>query len=360
MTAYANIPKIAKKQVKGNLSNESLKQVKRAVEVYFFADLELVFGFGHVIEQKFQDDGAAEAAAFDFKVAEPLRGVHVLDVVDSDKAGVFHGIGEAIAAPCIRRDTNVVFLSFAEVLLAHVLVALFAVLAAEPAAFIAQEFDFLLLRNRQRVQLGNLLVESEIRHHVTKFVAVQFTLELGEICQHLRGRRNEIESRILRLDVIEQQIRMNDDAARSRSVFLKEGAQGVAFFVGKMFFTEQGIAEGQARRNAVFLGECGNGLGLRITKSDATSTPQAIAGRTVNGADFTPLVKEFPMLAEQRQECLVKVIKFEQSGKVVENAHHVKYTYFYFAHLPYFNYITIISELRNSNSELSYAHFSSF
>ena len=32
-----------------------------------------MFRFSHVIEQKFQDDGAAEAATFDFKVAEPLR-----------------------------------------------------------------------------------------------------------------------------------------------------------------------------------------------------------------------------------------------------------------------------------------------
>ena len=103
MTAYANIPKIAKIQVKGNLSNESLKQVQRAVEVDFFADLELVFGFGHVIEQKFQDEGTTQAAAFDFKVAESLRAVHVLNVIDSDESGIFHGVREAVAAPCVRR-----------------------------------------------------------------------------------------------------------------------------------------------------------------------------------------------------------------------------------------------------------------
>ena len=75
---------------------------------------------------------------------------------------------------------------------------------------------------------------------------------------------------------------MNDDAARSRSVFLKEGTQGITFFVGKMFFLEQGIAEGQARRNAVFLGECGNGLGVCIAKSGPATTPQTIAGRTID------------------------------------------------------------------------------
>ena len=109
--------------------------------------MELKFGFDHVKKQKFQDEGAAEAPAFNFKVAESLRGVHVLNLFDSDEAGIFHGIGEAVATPCIRRGAYMIFLSFVEVLLAHVLVALFAVLAAKPAAFIAQELDFLLLRN---------------------------------------------------------------------------------------------------------------------------------------------------------------------------------------------------------------------
>ena len=135
---------------------------------------------------------------------------------------------------------------------------------------------------------------------------------------------------------------MHDNPARNIAIFLEQDAQIITFLVGKMFFTEQGIAEGQARRNAVFLGECGNGLGVCITKSDTATTPQAIAGRSVNGADFTPLVKEFPMLAEQRQECLVQVIKFEQSGKVVENAHRLNNSY-----------IVPKSEIRTPNSELS-------
>ena len=108
--------------------------------------MELKFGFDYVKKQKFQDDGAAQAAAFDFEMAEPLRLVNVPDVIDSDKTGIFHGIGKPVAPLGVRRGANVVFLSLAKVFQAHVLVALFAVLAAEPAAFIAQEFDFLLLR----------------------------------------------------------------------------------------------------------------------------------------------------------------------------------------------------------------------
>ena len=107
-----------------------------------------MFRFGQVVEQKFQDEGAAEAAAFNFKVTESLRGVNILDIIDSDKARIFHGIGEPIAAPCVRRCANMISAVFAKVLAAHVFVAFFAVSAAKPAAFIAQEFDFLLLRGR--------------------------------------------------------------------------------------------------------------------------------------------------------------------------------------------------------------------
>ena len=108
--------------------------------------MELKFGFDHVKKQKFQDDGAAQAAAFDFEMAEPLRLVNVPDVIDSDKAGIFHGIGKPVAPLGFRRGTNVVFLSFAKVLLAHFFISIFPVRAPEPAAFIAQEFDFFLLR----------------------------------------------------------------------------------------------------------------------------------------------------------------------------------------------------------------------
>ena len=58
--------------------------------------MELKFGFDHVKKQKFKDDGTTQAAAFDFEMAEPLRGVNILDIIDSDKAGIFHGIGESV------------------------------------------------------------------------------------------------------------------------------------------------------------------------------------------------------------------------------------------------------------------------
>ena len=96
-----------------------------------------MLGLCHVIKQKFQNEGTAEAAAFNFEMSESCGGVDVLDVLDSNKAGILHRIGKAVAPLGCGRDAYMVFAVFAETFLAHVLVAFFAVVAAEPTTFIA-------------------------------------------------------------------------------------------------------------------------------------------------------------------------------------------------------------------------------
>ena len=91
---------------------------------------------------------------------------------------------------------------------------------------------------------------------------------------------------------------MDNNPARGIAIFLEQGAQIITFFVRKMLFPEKRITEGQARRDAKFFHEGRHLIGVCIAKSDAATTPQAIVGRTINGTDFTPLVKIFPMLAE--------------------------------------------------------------
>lgn len=155
-----------------NICVIALEQIQRTVQVDFFAHLELVLGPGHVVKQKFQDERTAEAAAFDFEVPESRRRVHVPDVVNSDESRVLHRVGESVAHLGGGRNANVVFAVFAEALAAYVLVAVFAVVAAEPATFIAKELDLLLLRVRKRVQFVELLVQPEVRHDKFEFVVV--------------------------------------------------------------------------------------------------------------------------------------------------------------------------------------------
>ena len=186
-----------------NICVIALEQIQRAVQVDFFAHFELVLGLGHVVKQKFQDERTAEAAAFDFEVPESRGRVHVLDVAYPDESRVLHRVGESVAPLGGGRNANVVFAVFAEALAAYVLVAGLAVVTAEPAAFIAQELDLLLLRVRKRAQFVNLPVESKIRNNVTEFVAVQLGDKLFEVRNHLRGGRYEIESGVLCPNVIE-------------------------------------------------------------------------------------------------------------------------------------------------------------
>ena len=213
-----------------------------------------MLGLGHVVKQKFQDERTAEAAAFNFEVPESRGRVHVPDVVNSDESRVLHRVGESVATLGGGRNANVVFAVFAEALAAYVLVAGLAVVTAEPAAFIAQELDLLLLRVRKGAQFVNLPVESKIRNNLTEFVTVQLCDKLPEVRNHLRGRGYEIKFRVLGLDVIEQKIRVDDDAraVQTRTVSsavppiykpciraFEHPAQCVALYIGQMLFANQ-------------------------------------------------------------------------------------------------------------------------
>ena len=163
---------ILKKVLCSNNCVFELEQIQRAVQVDFFAHLELVLGLGHVIKQEFQDDGAAEATPFDFEVPESRGRIYVLDVVNPDKSRVLHRVGETVASLRCGRDAFMVCAIFAEAFAAYVLVAGLAVVTAEPTAFIAKELDFLFLRIGKRVQFIKLLVEPKIWDNVTEFIAV--------------------------------------------------------------------------------------------------------------------------------------------------------------------------------------------
>ena len=95
---------------------------------------------------------------------------------------------------------------------------------------------------------------------------------------------------------------MDDDAGvvLARTVFtcaLEHPAQCVALRIGQMLFANQRIAESEPCRNPVFLHECHNLFRFGIPETDTPAAPDAVAGRPVNGADFTPVVKVFPVVA---------------------------------------------------------------
>ena len=58
--------------------------------------MDLVLRFGHVIQQKFQDQGTSQPAAFDLEVGKAHGEVNFPNVLGADKARICHGFGEPI------------------------------------------------------------------------------------------------------------------------------------------------------------------------------------------------------------------------------------------------------------------------
>ena len=56
----------------GNPSISS-EQVERVVQIDLLADVQLIFGPGHVVQQKFENERAAEAAALDLELRKAHR-----------------------------------------------------------------------------------------------------------------------------------------------------------------------------------------------------------------------------------------------------------------------------------------------
>ena len=163
------------------------KQVKHAVQIYRFTDVNLILRLGHVVEQEFQNHGAAETTALDLEIGKSHGYINILNVIDTDERRVLHRLGKAVALITIRRNADVVGAVFTETLAADIFITGLAVIAAEPAALVAEKLNLGLLNVWQGIQLIKGLVQPEIRHHIAKLGSVQFVFKVTEICQHLGG-----------------------------------------------------------------------------------------------------------------------------------------------------------------------------
>ena len=161
----------------------------------------------------------------------------MLNILDADEAGIIHGIGKPVAAGSVRRCADMVGAVLAQVLPADVLIACPALGTVKPAAFVAQEFDFLPERQRQGVQLRKRVIQPEIRNHIPEFAALKLFFKRVKPCQHFGGGGDKVEAGIPLSEIGEQKVRGDDDAALRRAAVLKQGTDGVAGSVGKMFFS---------------------------------------------------------------------------------------------------------------------------
>ena len=279
--------------------------------------MQLVFRFCHVVEQKFQYQRTAQTPALDLEVGKSHRHIDILNVPDADKPRIFHRLREAVAFLRTRCVTDVVRADFAEIFSADILIAALSVPASDPAALVAEKFHLVFLRLRQTVQLSKGFVQPEVRHHIAELFPGRLRPELLKLCQHFRRGGHEIKLRIVCFQVVQQQLRVDDDAALYRVFLLKQGAEGVALFIRKVFLPEERVAEGQPRRDAVFPRQGKDFFGVMLPEAGPSPAPDAVGRCAVDGADIAPVIKVFSVRPEQGQELPVQLVELEQSGQMI-------------------------------------------
>ena len=65
-----------------------LEQIEHTVEIDGFADMELVFGLHHVVQQHFQNHGAAKTTALDLEIGKAHGQIYAPYIVNADEGGV--------------------------------------------------------------------------------------------------------------------------------------------------------------------------------------------------------------------------------------------------------------------------------
>ena len=111
-----------------------LKQVQHTVEIDFLPDLQPVLRLCHVIEQKFQNHGAAQAAPFELEMGKAGRKIDVLNIFHADESRVLHGIGKTVAPGGGGGYAEMIPAILPQVLPADIVIAGFSVRTGEPAA----------------------------------------------------------------------------------------------------------------------------------------------------------------------------------------------------------------------------------
>ena len=102
-----------------------------------------------------------------------------------------------------------------------------------------------------------------------------------------------------------------------RWVYLNDLAERIAARITQMLRAQEGVAERQARRNAVITHQRQHIPRARLPRPDAPAAPQAIRRCAVNRADVAPIIEIFRMVSVERQKSTIQLIKLEQAGQVI-------------------------------------------
>ena len=189
--------------------------------------------------------------------------------------------------------------------------------AAEGAAFVAQKLRLVPQGLGQGVQLAEGPVQPEIRHHIAELRPLQLPAQQGKIRQHLGGGGDEVQPGIGPAQMVQQQVRVDDDSVLRAGAFRQQAAQPVAAGVRQVLRPQQGVAEGQPGGDAVFPDQGQHLPGVPVPGPHPAAAPDAVRRCAIQGGDAAPFVKIFPVLPEQRQKHPVKIVKFKQARQMI-------------------------------------------
>ena len=243
--------------------------------------------------------------------------IYIPNVRRADEAGILHGFGKPVALRAVGRGAAVLRYILAEVLAADGFVACPPLGAAEIAALVAEELHLVLFRLRERSEPVKPPVQAKIRHDIRKLLPLEFLPKVPKIRQHLGRRGHKIQLGIPPPEIVEQQLRMDDDAVSRRFALIEKRAETGALVIREMLLPQEGIAEREPRRNAVFAQQREHLARIIVPVPGASAVPEAVRRRAVDRADVAPVVKPFPVLIKQRQKHTVKFVKLKKSRQMV-------------------------------------------
>ena len=85
-----------------------LEQIQRTVQIDLFPDVQMIFRFCHVIQQKFKNYGAAQTPALNLELGETVGQPGFPNVLNADESGVPHRVRKAVAPSGIRRNAEMI------------------------------------------------------------------------------------------------------------------------------------------------------------------------------------------------------------------------------------------------------------
>lgn len=150
--------------------------------------------------------------------------------------------------------------------------------------------------------MGKGVIEPEVRHHITKIRPAKLLFQLGKIRQDFCSGGDKIQTRIGPLQIVQQKLRMENDAVPGTLAFRQQTAEPVAPGIVQVLRPEQRIAEGQPGGDSILPQQSQHIVWVLGSGSYPASAPNVVRRSTIDGADVTPIVKILPVLTEQRQK----------------------------------------------------------